>query len=250
MTEKDFLNTDKNFNIGEFSGPLELLWELIKKKNVDIFEVDMVELANQYLEIIEHLQANDIDIASEYLVMASELIYIKARLILASPEVEEEVQEDKMRILKLIAEYQEFKNLSKELKKQEALRQNVFIKSVSDTNDFIKEKDESILEGYGTTVKLISTLRKMFERTHADKLKRIKLETFNLSPSERRAQIKELINKCQDEIIPFELLFSVPSLNHFVITLLAVLDMSRKEELILEQKEQFGYIIIKKGAMY
>ena len=92
---KNVDSSDINFSLNNFNGPLDLLLELIKKKNVDIFEVDLVEVATQYLKIIEDLQEKDIDIASEYLVMASELLYIKARLILALPEEEEEVQEDK-----------------------------------------------------------------------------------------------------------------------------------------------------------
>lgn len=248
--ENILLDNNKDFSLGDFNGPLDLLLDLIKKKNIDIFEVNMVELATQYLQIIEDLQAKDIDIASEYLVMASELLYIKARLILADPEVEEEVQEDKMKILRLIAEYQEFKNISQSLKEREKARKEIFIKKVSDLSSFIKEIDESALDGFGTTTKLITTLRKMFERNFADKLRKIKLETFNLSPSERREQIRQIIDKLNSDIIPFELLFSVPSLNHFVITLISILDMSRREELVLEQNQQFDEIIIKKGVNY
>ncbi len=243
-------SSDINFSLGNFNGPLDLLLELIKKKNVDIFEVDLVELATQYLKIIEDLQAKDIDVASEYLVMASELIYIKARLILADPEEVKEVEEDRIRILKLIAEYQEFKKISQDLKLQEAKRKEVFIKKPSNTEDFLKEIDDAALDGYGTTSKLIKTLRKMFERNYAEKLRKIKLETFNLSPSERREQIREIIDKLHSDIIPFEKIFSVPSLNHFVITLIAVLDMTRREELVLEQDKQFDEIIIRKGVHY
>lgn len=243
-------SNDINFSLTNFNGPLDLLLELIKKKNVDIFEVDLVEVATQYLKIIEDLQAKDIDIASEYLVMASELIYIKARLILADPKEEKEVEEDKMRILRLIAEYQEFKKISQDLKLQEAKRKEVFIKKPSNTDGFLMEVDQSALDGYGTTSKLIKTLRKMFERNYADKLRKIKLETFNLSPAERRMQIREIIDGLKSDIIPFEKIFTVPSLNHFVITLIAILDMSRKEELFLIQNDQFDEIIIKKGVNY
>ncbi len=241
---------DINFFLGDFNGPLDLLLELIKKKNVDIFEIDLVQLATQYLKIIEDLKAKDIDIASEYLVMASELLYIKARLILADPEIAKEVEEDKMKILRMIAEYQEFKNISKELRLNEARRQEVFIKKPSNIEGFELEVDEAALDGYGTTPKLIKTLRKMFERIHADKLRKIKLETFNLSPSERREQIRKIIDQLNQDIIPFEKIFSVPTLNHFVITLIAILDMSRIEELVLEQSNQFDEIVIKKGVNY
>ena len=90
----------------------------------------------------------------------------------------------------------------------------------------------------------------MFERNYADKLRKIKLEIFNLSPSERREEIRKIIDELNSNIIPFEKLFIVPSLNHFVITLIAVLDMARKEELLLEQNQQFDEIIIKKGVNY
>lgn len=240
----------KDFSLANFNGPLELLLELIKKKNIDIFEVNMVELATQYLQIIEDLQAKDIDIASEYLVMASELLYIKARLILSDSEIEEEVQEDKLKILKLIAEHKEFKNISQVLKKQEKIRKEIFIKNASDITSFIKEVDESELNGHGTTSKLISTLRKMFERTFADKLRKLKLETFNLSPFERKLEIRKIIDQLSSNIIPFEKIFSVPSLNHFVVTLISILDMTRKEELVLNQNNQFDEIIIRKGIYY
>ena len=251
MSNKKVIDTnDINFSLESFNGPLDLLLELIKKKNIDIFDVDMVELATQYLKIIEDLQDKDIDVASEYLVMASELIYIKARLILAVPEEAQEVEEDKLRILRLIAEYQGFKKIAKSLREQEKLRAEVYIKSPSNVDDYVLEIDESLLTGHGTTSKLIMTLRKMFERTFADKLRKIKLETFNLSPSERRLQIREIIDKLNSSIIPFDALFTVPSLNHFVITMISILDMSRREELVLEQATQFDEIIIRKGVNY
>ncbi|MGL4343382.1 MAG: segregation/condensation protein A [Metamycoplasmataceae bacterium] len=245
----DSIYQDYTFSLNNFNGPLDLLLSLIKKKNISIFEVDLLELATQYLEIIEEMSKKDIDIASEYLVMASELIYLKARLILANPEEKEEVEEDKNKLLQLLAEYEEFKKVSFILREQEKKRQDIFIKEANDLSQFIKEIDESVLEGNGNPIKLIIVLRKMFERTFADRLKKIKLESFSLSPSERKIEIRKLIDKNPNNIT-FELLFSVPSMNHFVITLIAILDMVRKEELVLQQNHQFDTINISKGAMY
>lgn len=242
---------DINFVLSDFNGPLDLLYELIKKKNVDIFEVDMIELATQYLEIIKNISNKDIDIASEYLVMASELIYIKSRLILQDPEEAIEVEEDKNRILMLIAEYQKFKEIASELKTKESRRKLIHIKESDVLKDWEKDRDPAQLDGFGTVTKLMVTLRRMFERTHAFKLKQLKFETFNLSPLERTEQIRELINGYRDnEQIPFELIFKVPTMNHFVITLISVLDMVRKQELFLIQENQFDEIIIKKGSEY
>ncbi|MGL5205564.1 MAG: segregation/condensation protein A [Metamycoplasmataceae bacterium] len=241
---------DRNFSLDNFNGPLDLLLTLVKKKNISIFEVDLVDLATQYLAIISEVTRKNIDIASEYLVIAADLIYIKSKLILEDKEAELEVEEDKLKLLRLLAEYEEFKNLSAKLREQEEKRNEVFIKEVSDTTDFIKDIDDSALDGYGTSIKLITILRKMFERTQADKLRKIKFETFNLSPSERKKEIRQLIDNNGDKEITFELLFSVPTINHFVITLIAILDMSRKEELVLKQVDQFEEIKIYKGEMY
>ncbi|MGL5591944.1 MAG: segregation/condensation protein A [Metamycoplasmataceae bacterium] len=241
---------DRNFSLDNFNGPLDLLLTLVKKKNISIFEVDLVDLATQYLAIISEVTRKNIDIASEYLVIASDLIYIKSKLILEDKEAALEVEEDKLKLLRLLAEYEEFKNLSIKLREQEEKRSEIFIKEASDTTDFIKEIDDSALDGYGTSIKLITTLRKMFERTQADKLRKIKFETFNLSPSERKKEIRKLIDNNGNKDITFELLFSVPTINHFVITLIAILDMSRKEELILKQVGQFEEIKIYKGEMY
>ncbi|MDK2819573.1 MAG: segregation/condensation protein A [Mycoplasmataceae bacterium] len=249
MTEAEHSLLDHKFSLDKFNGPLDLLLTLVKKKNISIFEVDLVDLATQYLNIISEVTKNNVDIASEYLVMAADLIYIKSKLILADPEAEEEVFEDKNKLLKLLSEYEEFKNLSIKLREQELMRKEIFIKSESDTNDFIKEVDESVLDGYGTSIKLITILRKMFERTQADKLRKIKLETFNMSPSDRKKEIRTLIDNNNGNIT-FELIFTVPTMSHFVITLIAVLDMSRKEELFLQQIEQFDEIKITKGEMY
>lgn len=68
---------------------------MVKEKNINILDIDIAELANQYLEIIKHLQDNDFDIASEYLVMAATLLQLKARMVLQDPEVEEEIKQEK-----------------------------------------------------------------------------------------------------------------------------------------------------------
>lgn len=253
INNKDIKNEDSNydilnFDLENFSGPLDLLLSLIKKKNFDIFEVNLVELATQYLDLIDKLSKNDVDVASEYLVMASELLYLKVRLILADPEEQAQVEEDKNELLNLLAQYEQFKKISLELKQKEAQRKLIFIKEAEDTSQFEKEVDESFLGESGNPIKLIITLRKMFEREYAEKLKKIKVDTFNLTPGERKEQIRELISN-NDEIT-FKLLFSVPTMNHFVITLIAVLDMVRKEELILEQQKQFDTIYISKGEKY
>ncbi|TNK83340.1 segregation/condensation protein A [Mycoplasmopsis pullorum] len=237
-----------DIKLDDFDGPLDLLLSLVQDKKIDILQVNLVELATQYLNIINNLKENDIDIAGDYLVMAATLVQLKAKMILSDPVEKVQVEEDKNLILQRLAEYQEFKKISQALREQEAFRKDIFIKTMSDLDDYIVDKDDTKLDGHSNPLKLIVTLRKMFERVYAQNLRVTKLKTFNLTAKDQEFYIRDLF-KNRDEV-SFEEVFSVPSLNHFVITLLALLDLSRKQEIVIQQDLQFDKIKLFKGPEY
>ncbi|AXE60812.1 segregation/condensation protein A [[Mycoplasma] phocae] len=248
-SEKQELIKDKRvFKLGNFDGPLDLLVTLIKEKNISIFDVDLLELANQYLEIIKNLQDYEVDIASEYLVMAATLLQLKARMVLQDPAAEEEIKEEKKRLLEQIAEYEKFKEISLLLREQEEKRKDLYSKEPEDTEEFEKDYDTSILDGHSNSSKLVITLRKMFERTYAEIIRNITIETIAVSPEEQKKRIIALFKN--KNILTFEEIFNVPSVGHFVITLLAVLDLARQQIVVLEQENNEGIIIFKKGIEY
>lgn len=240
------MEKELNLNIKNFDGPLDLLLSLVKDKHMDIFDIDLAELASSYLKMINTLKDQDFDLASEYLVMAATLVQLKAKMLLEAPDQKAEVLKEKEDILRQLAEYQQFKKISQELRTKEELRGNIFIKEVSDYTPYAYDVDESQLDGKSDAIKLIITLRKMFERVNASKLRETTIEKFNLSPADRRIELIKLFK--EKEHVTFDDIFSVPSINHFVVTMLTILDMSRRQELILEQDEQFGEIAIKKGV--
>ncbi|VEU55996.1 segregation/condensation protein A [Metamycoplasma orale] len=237
-----------SFKLDNFDGPLDLLLALVKEKNIDIFDVDLIELTNQYLEIIKNLKPNDFDMASEYLVMAATLIHLKARMILQDPEVEEEVRKEKKRLLEQIAEHQKFKEIGITLREKEYDRQNLYEKEPEDLSDFIRETDDSVLDGHANSSRLIAVLRKMFERTYAEIIRNVTITTVAVSPEEMKKRIIKLFSE-RDEV-SFEEIFSVPSAGHFVITLLAVLDLARQQIIKMEQDEIDGLIKFSRGSEY
>lgn len=239
-----------NFDIklDDFDGPLDLLLSLVQDKKISVFEINMAELATQYLQIINNLKDSDINIASEYLVMAATLIQLKSKLLLNSPEGKEEVEIEKSNLLQQILEYKQFKEVSKTLKEKEELRDDIFIKEMSNLDQFILEKDNSKLDGTSNPVKLIMILRKMFERRFAQKLALAKLDTFKLTPKDQEGYIKNIFDNYEN--VTFDKIFNLPSLNHFVITLLALLDMARRQIIIIEQDEQFAELRFKRGPEY
>ncbi|QDY87653.1 segregation/condensation protein A [Mycoplasma anserisalpingitidis] len=239
-----------NFDIklDDFDGPLDLLLSLVQDKKISVFEINMAELATQYLQIINNLKDSDINIASEYLVMAATLIQLKSKLLLNSPEEKDEVEIEKSNLLQQILEYKQFKEVSRTLKEKEELRDDIFIKEMSNLDQFILEKDNSKLDGTSNPVKLIMILRKMFERRFAQKLALAKLDTFKLTPKDQEGYIKNIFDNYEN--VTFDQIFNLPSLNHFVITLLALLDMARRQIIIIEQDEQFAELRFKRGPEY
>ena len=236
-----------NLHINNYDGPFDLLLTLVKDKKMDIFSIDISELATAYLAIMSELKDDDIDLASEYLVMAATLLQLKAKLLLEDPNEEKEVQEEKMDLLSQLAEYQQFKMVAEKLREREIKRRDIHIKETSDYFPYQKEQDETQLDGNSNAVKLIEVMRRMFERTNATKLKEVTIEKFDLSPAERREEIILLFKDKNERT--FEDIFSVPTMNHFVLTMLTILDMARKQELILEQDEQYSTMRIRKGVM-
>ncbi|WP_025755114.1 segregation/condensation protein A [Mycoplasmopsis cricetuli] len=240
--------SDYSFKLNKFDGPLDLLLTLVKDKKISIFEVDVVELATQYLKIIWHLKEHEIDIAGEYLLMAATLIQLKAKMVLQEPNYIEEVEQEKENLIKQLVEYQQFKEIKETLKNYQKEREDIFIKKPSNIDNFLVDSDDSRLDGYSNPVKLITTLRKMFERVYAQKLRTTKLDTIKLTPTDQFPFIKKLLK--ENEIITFEQVFNQPTISHFVITLLALLDLARQQQLIIIQKKQFGDIFIKKGSEF
>ncbi|EGV00501.1 segregation and condensation protein A [Mycoplasmopsis columbina SF7] len=241
---------DKKYDIKleNFDGPLDLLLALVQDKNMDIMAVDVAELASEYLRIIETLQENEIDVAGDYLVMAATLLALKSKMLLYTPEEKPEIEEDKREILRRLYEYQQFKEVSKALREQEGLRKEIFIKKPSDIEEFLMEDDKNALEGHSNPLKLITTLRKMFERSFANQLRKTKLQHFNVTPKDQIPFILNLFD--EHEIVTFEMIFTQPSLNHFVITLMAILDLARRQVIVLKQNEQFGEITFERGPEY
>ncbi|WP_438341719.1 segregation/condensation protein A [Mycoplasma sp. 3341] len=239
-----------DIKLSSFAGPLDLLVTLIRDKNIDIWEIDLNEIADQYLAIIHNLNENDFDTASEYLVMAATLINLKAKMILQDPEEQEEANKEKIRLLSQIAEYERFKDLSVVLKQHEEQRKDLYNKTISDLRPFVRKGDPNELAGHSSGSRLALVLRKMFERTYAETLKNISLSTKAVSPEEQKQRILQLFETKNTDTLNFEYVFSVPTYGHFVISLIALLDLARQQVVVISENEELEIVAIKKGEKY
>ena len=110
------------FTINDFEGPLDLLLHLIKEDNIDICDISIARITEQYLDYITKMQNMDLDIASEYLVMAAELVEFKSRTLLPSVDIDEVNEEFKEEIVDKLYDYKQYKEVCEDLKKPLTLR--------------------------------------------------------------------------------------------------------------------------------
>ncbi|MDB4349938.1 segregation/condensation protein A, partial [Omnitrophica bacterium] len=132
-----------------FEGPLDLLLHLIKKDEIDIYDIPIAKIAEQYLEYLEFMKLLDLNIAGEFLVMAATLIHIKSKMLLPQPELEAEAPEEDPReeLVKRLLEYKKFKEAASELSDKAASQKNYFARGVAfKAPDIIKGKDEEYFE--------------------------------------------------------------------------------------------------------
>src|SRR5215207_3152611 len=123
--------TDYKVKFEVFEGPLDLLLYLIRKEEVDIYDVNLTQLATQFIEYIELMRMLDLDIAGEFLVMASTLMYIKSRELLpvdqqVTAEDEDEGEDPRWELIRQLVEYKKFKDAAAQLQVMEARQENVF----------------------------------------------------------------------------------------------------------------------------
>lgn len=230
------------FNLQNYSGPLDLLLELVKDKKISILDINVLELANQYLKIINEIKNTNLDIAAEYLNYATIFIYMKAKCLSNKPEDIEIVTQEKQKLINDLIEYKQFKEIKNALSTFQKSRQEIYIKKPSNVDEFIIESDSSRLDGHSSITTLISTLRKMFERVFAQELRKANFSTVKINSADQIKFIKNVFGQRSE--VKFEEIFTQPSLTHFVITLIALLDLARQQFLTLKQDSQYGEIKI------
>jgi segregation and condensation protein A len=245
MSENELKKTVKSenedlyiVNVEKFNGPLDVLWELIKKSKIDITEISLSEITEQYISYIKMMEEMDVKIASDFILMASELIYYKSRVLLPSGEVEDEyfTQPLPPELIQKLLEYKKYQKVSDKLKEMYEIQNNVFIRKNSEDN--ISDEE------YYFEVSLYELLRafsNVLNSTVAVDTKEIIFDEILVS--DRIEFITEMLK--ENEFIIFQGLFSEKSTKAEIIsTFLAVLEMSKTDIIKVQQHRIFGDIRI------
>lgn len=235
---------DYSIKIDEFEGPLDLLLHLIKQSNIDIYDIEVEEITNQYLEYIQKMEELNIDVASSYLVMASELIELKSRSLLPLPKEEEKIEEEeeentKENLIKKLVLYKTYKEVSKKFQILEANRQKIIVKPPENIHSYIVE--EKITQGENVDI-LMEAFYAYLERMKLSKPLHTKITSKEYSIEERNISIQNILR--EKKKITFTELFDIKRKDYIVITFLSILDLVKKNQIILKQERNFENILL------
>ena len=229
------------FKINEFEGPLDLLLHLIKESKMDIMNIEIEKITKQYMDYLEEQEKMNLEIASEYLVLASELLEIKSKMLLPSykDENEEEEEDPREELINRLLEYQAYKEITKVLQEKESLRREIYTKSPENIKNYIDEVKEINIDV--SLDDLVEAFKKYLQRKQDNKPLKTKVTVNEISVSSRRHDIKRLL-KTKKKVSFFEL-FPVISKEYVVATFLAILEMAKSQELKITQNDTFDDII-------
>jgi segregation and condensation protein A len=240
--------TDYKVKFEVFEGPLDLLLYLIKKEEVDIYEVNLTKLATQFVEYIELMRILDLEIAGEFLVMAATLMYIKSRELLpvdqqVKPEGEEDEGDDpRWELIRRLVEYKKFKDAAAQFQALETQQENTFPR-LPVAPEF--EAEPGPARGEASLFDLLNAVNAILKRVgEREELRDIFEDKWTVS-----LKIESLLQLIRDQAeVRFSTLFeAATSRSEVVVTFLALLELIRLRRLVATQPSPFGEIFLNRA---
>lgn len=243
-----------SFRLQTFEGPLDLLLHLIEKNKVNIYDIPVAEITNQYLEYVESMETEDLDLVSEFLVMAATLIDIKSRLLLPSQVNEEGEEEDpRNELVEKLLEYKLYKHISYELKDRQIQAVRSIYKKSTVPEEVREYEPPVILEeviGDITLQKLNEIFTQVIKK-QGDKIDKVrskfgKIERDEVSTSDKITHILKIIKE-KEKFSFRHLLMEQCSKIHVIVTFLAILELMKMGSIVIKQDNIFDDILISKS---
>lgn len=251
LLEKMVRKMQYNVKIEAFEGPLDLLLHLINRLEIDIYDIPVSKITEQYLLYIQTMKELKLDIASEYLVMAATLLAIKSRMLL--PKHEEEIVEDDHQfsleqdprddLVERLVEYRKYKEAAHDLKTLEEERGLMYTKAPSDLSELANEVIPDKVDLNVSLYDMLSAFQKLMRRKKLQRPMATKIARQEISIEKRMKEIMGEFTVITKRISFFEL-FPIYAREHIVVTFLAVLELMKRNEIMAEQEDNFGEIFV------
>lgn len=221
-----------------FEGPLDLLLYLIKRQNIDILDINVADITDQYMSYVELMQASQFELAAEYLVMAATLAEIKSRILLPR-QAEEDAEEDdpRMQLIRRLQEYERFKQAAQDIDELPRLDRDIHMVNADlPTIERVTQEPDVKLEEVLRCLASVLQRAEMFEHHH------IQFET--LSTREKMSEILSRVTE-QKFVSLFSLLIREEGRLGVVVTFLAIMELMKDAMIEIVQSEPFGPIHLK-----
>ena len=221
-----------------FEGPMDLLVHLIRKNELDIYDIPIALITEQYLEYLEWMQAMNIDYAGDFLLMASTLTQLKSRMLLPVHEGDDEEEDLIQEITRPLVEYLQMKSAADQLVGRNLLGEKTFIRE-PDRDEFLMDPDDEFIK-IGL-FELIDAFQKILERIPDDH--RVDMTADEISVKDKISQIIDIL-EAKTSITFIELFSDNPDKNEVIVTFLAILEMVKLTLIRIVQHVQTGVMRI------
>ncbi|MET3696170.1 condensin subunit ScpA [Bacillus oleivorans] len=235
--------------IDAFEGPLDLLLHLIQKLEIDIYDIPMKEITEQYMSYIHTMQELHLDVASEYLVMAATLLAIKSKMLLPKqdPEMliddEYQYEEDpREELVERLIEYKKYKEVAKELKDREEERSLMFTRPPIDLSQYEKTEIPANIDLNVSVYDMIAAFQKLLRRKRLQRPLSTRITRQDISIEQRMDDIRALLHPYFKK--PFFELFQYQDKSQLVVTFLALLELLKRNEITVQQQDNFSELFI------
>lgn len=239
-----------NIKIDGFEGPLDLLLHLINHLEIDIYDIPVADITEQYMNYIHTMKELQLDVASEYLVMAATLLEIKSKMLLPNhnKELDEElmieVEEDpREELVEKLIEYRKYKEVADDFRTLEEERSLLFTKPPSDLTEYTKEVKTEKQELDVSLYDMLGALQKLLRRKKLQRPLLTKITRQEISLETRMSEIISDLKRTNKPKNFFDL-FPVHDKEHIVVTFLAVLELMKQNDIAVKQETNFADIFV------
>ncbi|MGD9678068.1 MAG: ScpA family protein [Vulcanibacillus sp.] len=230
--------------LDSFEGPLDLLLHLIEKEEMDIYDIEIAKIADQYLHTMQILKLDD---ASDFLVMAATLLYIKSKMLLpvhpdlpiSLVEIEEDPREE---LIKRLVEYKKYKYLSERLRELEIERSQIYTRKSIDLSPYISQEKENPVNNISIYDLITAFEKVLIKCSYRDPLKTVEREEFSVK--DIIDHIVRLLKENNGTIFFSQLFDGESSRSHIVLTFLGLLELMKQSKIFCLQDKNFEDIVI------
>ena len=236
--------------VDQFTGPLDLLLHLIKEHDMDLLDLDVAAVCDQYLAYIQTMDPSLLEAVSEYLVMAAWLIEMKSKLLLPKPEIDEEddYEAERKRMIERLIEKNRINGILEAFEASYDKRQTMHSKIPSALEEYLPSGEETIPEGM-EVYDLIKAIQRVMQRRALLHPLESKIARVEISIDERTEQIRSYFLRHKDKTVDFEDLFDEGDRYFAIVTFLSILVLVKNSELLITQSGNFEKIYLK-GTSY